>query len=412
MDILGPLPTSARGNKYIPVIADYFTKWTEAFALRNHKANTIAKKLVEEFICRFGAPYAIHSDQGRDFESNLLKEVGALFDSKKQRTTAYHPQCDGEVERFNETFLNMLSKQVKEDQKNWDDELLFLMMAYRCSVNETTGFTPPLLMLGHELRLPIDIVFGECPQGENFQTQYVSTLRQKLNSAFQRVRTNTDTAQNRQKDYYDKKVSGKKLKVGDQVMLYNPAVKRGRSPKLHCPWEIQPYDILEKMSDVDYKFRKRNEKAKIVHFNRLTKFVPSNQGEDESGLSSEDNADRNNEDKLRKEKKTCLVKRNRNDPDPEQQIAAPGEGRERSESFGDIDDDLTDESTMLGEHHLMAEKEIGNENGNLENHANETDNESEIADDLDSDIDEEAQVSTRPRRTCRRPVYLNDFETD
>ena len=204
------------------------------------------------------------------------------------------------------------------------------------------------------------------------------------------------------------KVSGKELKVGDQVMLYNPAVKLGRSPKLHCPWEIQPYDILEKMSDVDYKIRKRNGKAKIVHFNRLTKFVPSNQGEDESGLSSENNADRNNEEKLRKEKKKCLVKRKRNDPDPEQQIAAPGEGRERSESFGDIDDDLTDESTMSGEHHLMAEKEIGNENENLENHANE----SEIADDLDSDIDEEAQVSTRPRRTCRRPGYLNDFETD
>jgi hypothetical protein len=74
------------------------------------------------------------------------------------------------------------------------------------------------------------------------------------------------------------KVSGKELKVGDQVMLYNPAVKLGRSPKLHCPWEIQPYDILEKMSDVDYKIRKRNGKAKIVHFNRLKKFVPSNQG--------------------------------------------------------------------------------------------------------------------------------------
>jgi hypothetical protein len=107
-----------------------------------------------------------------------------------------------------------------------------------------------------------------------------------------------------------------------------------------------------------------------------------------------------------------LVKRKLNDPDPEQQIAAPGEGREISESFGDIDDDLTNESTMLGEHHLMAENAIGNENENFENHANETDNESEIADDLDSDIDEEAQVSTRPRRTCRRPGYLNDFETD
>ena len=125
-----------------------------------------------------------------------------------------------------------------------------------------------------------------------------------MNSAFQRVRTNTDIAQNRQKDYYHKQVSGKELKVGDHVMLHNPAVKLGRSPKLHCPWERQPYDILEKMSDVDYKIRKRNGKANIVHFNRLKKFVPSNQGGgDESGLNSEDNIDRNNENKLRKEKK-------------------------------------------------------------------------------------------------------------
>lgn len=115
------------------------------------------------------------------------------------------------------------------------------------------------------------------------------------------------------------------------------------------------------MSDVDYKIRKRNGKAKIVHFNKLEKFVLSNQMGDESGLKSEDNTDRNEEDKLKKEKNKCLVKRKRNDPDQEQQIVAPEEGREISESFGDIDDDMTDESTMSGKHHLMAENEIGNE---------------------------------------------------
>ena len=79
MDILGPLPKSNRGNYYILVISDYFSKWTEAYAIRNHKAKTIARKLVEEFICRFGAPYTIHTDQGRDFESNLIKEISTLF---------------------------------------------------------------------------------------------------------------------------------------------------------------------------------------------------------------------------------------------------------------------------------------------------------------------------------------------
>ncbi|CAC5393515.1 unnamed protein product [Mytilus coruscus] len=232
MDILGPLPTSSRGNKYILVISDYFSKWTKAFALRNHKAKTIAKKLVEEFICRFGAPYAVHSDQGRDFESNLITEISILFESKKRRTTAYHPQCDGQVERFNETLLNMLSKHVKEDQKNWDEQIPFLMMAYRCSVNETTGFSPSMLMLGHDLRLPIDVVFGECPQEESNKTQYVTSLRQNLNLAFEKVRTNINYFQKRQKDYYDKKISGKQISVGDLVMSYNPAVKPGRTHKL------------------------------------------------------------------------------------------------------------------------------------------------------------------------------------
>jgi hypothetical protein len=84
---------------------------------------------VEEFICRFGAPYSILSDQGSDFESHVFKEMNALFGSKKQRTTAYHPQCDGQVEKFNSTLLNMLSKHVASDQRNWDVKILYVMMA-------------------------------------------------------------------------------------------------------------------------------------------------------------------------------------------------------------------------------------------------------------------------------------------
>ena len=188
LDILGPLPTTSRGNKFIVVISDYFTKWTEAYPLRNQKAQTVAKKLVEEFICRFGAPYSVLSDQGREFESHLFKEVNALLGSKKQRTTPYHPQCDGQVEKFNDTLLKMLSKHVDEDQKNWHVEIPYLMMAYRSSVNESTGLTPAMLMFGHEIRLPLDIVFGTSPGEDNEKTEYASSLREKLETAFGKVR--------------------------------------------------------------------------------------------------------------------------------------------------------------------------------------------------------------------------------
>ena len=217
LDILGPLPKTSRGNQYIVVISKYFTKWTETYPLRNHKAKTIAKKFVEEFICRFGAPYSILSDQGSDFESHVFKEMNALFGSKKQRTTAYHPQCHGQVEKFNSTLLNMLSKHVASDQRNWDVEILYVMMAYRCSVNETTGFSPAMLMFGHELRLPLDVVFGECLGLIRDETGYTSNLRERLKSSFEKVRDNITRAQKRQKDYFDRKVSGKIINVGDKV---------------------------------------------------------------------------------------------------------------------------------------------------------------------------------------------------
>ena len=95
IDVLGPLPMTEAGNKYILIIANYFTKWVEAFPLPNQEAKTVADKLINEVICRFGVPLIIHSDQGRNFESALFAEVCQLLDIQKTPTTPYHPQSDG-----------------------------------------------------------------------------------------------------------------------------------------------------------------------------------------------------------------------------------------------------------------------------------------------------------------------------
>ena len=83
IDVMGPLPETARGNKFIVVIGDYFTKWTEAYATKDHKAETIARILVEEFIRRFGIPGSIHTDQGRDFEGHLFRDMCRMMDIEK-----------------------------------------------------------------------------------------------------------------------------------------------------------------------------------------------------------------------------------------------------------------------------------------------------------------------------------------
>ena len=130
MDILGPLPVTNRGNKFIMVVSDYFTRWAEAYALPNQEASTVARALLEGWICRFGAPEIVHSDQGRNFEAKLFAEMCHMLGIEKTRTTAYHPQSDGLVEHLNRTILMLLSIRVEDDQESWDEHLQEIMMAY------------------------------------------------------------------------------------------------------------------------------------------------------------------------------------------------------------------------------------------------------------------------------------------
>ena len=90
MDIDGRLPETPRGNKYILVVGEY-TKWKEAFPLKDTEPLTIAKVFVNEFVCRFGVPDSLHAGQGRNFKAKVLKEVCQLLGVKKTRTTPYHP---------------------------------------------------------------------------------------------------------------------------------------------------------------------------------------------------------------------------------------------------------------------------------------------------------------------------------
>ena len=136
MDIMGPLPKSNSGNLYILVIGDYFTKWTESYALKDHTAQTIADVLVNQWICRFGVPRRIHTDQGRDFESNLIHEMCHLLDIEKTRTCPYRPQSDGMVERFNRTLAQMLATFARGHRGDWDEHLPFVMLAYRSTVHQ------------------------------------------------------------------------------------------------------------------------------------------------------------------------------------------------------------------------------------------------------------------------------------
>ena len=127
--ILGPLPETERKNKYELVIGDYFSKWTEVFPMKDMESTTVVKILVQDFICCYGTPEQIHTDQGRNFEATLIKEIAmfTLGHSKNQNHPL--PQSDGMIEQFNRTLLNMLSTATSNDDKSWDLQLPTIMLA-------------------------------------------------------------------------------------------------------------------------------------------------------------------------------------------------------------------------------------------------------------------------------------------
>ena len=268
IDIVGPLPVTNDGNEYLIVLCDYFTKWTEAYAVPNHTALTVGDKVVNEFISRFGVPKQIHSDQGREFESELFSVLCEKLGIQKTRTTPYRPQSDGLVERYNRTLQQMLASYANEHRNNWDENVPFVLMAYRCTIQESTGCSPNLLMFGHEINTPIDLILGNpnnavspsCP------IEYVEWLRNVLTETFDFVNKNLKQAAERQKKYYDRGLKPREFSSEDFVWRWYPPTA---GVKLGLGW-VGPYKVIDKVTDVTYKIQKSpNNDYIVVHVDQL-----------------------------------------------------------------------------------------------------------------------------------------------
>ena len=279
VDIMGPLPETENKNSYILVVGDYFTRWMEAYAIRNQEATTVAQKLVDELFCRFSTPEQLHSDQGSQFESKLIAEICRLLNIHKSRTTPYHPQDDGLVERFNRTLLNMLATTTSNHPLDWENRIRKVCMAYNTSVQATTGYSPFYLMFGRNARLPIDVMFPTEKPDELNYGEYAKELKSTLEKAFHTVRSHVGEKQEYQKQFYDKKCHGKSLQPGDLVWLYSQVVPRGGSRKLHYPW-TGPWRVIKQISDAVYRIQGPSgskQKRHVVHFDGLKLCVKGTQ---------------------------------------------------------------------------------------------------------------------------------------
>ena len=268
LDILGPLAETPRGNKYVLVMIDQFTKWIELHALAEQTADTVARVFVEEFICRLGCARHVFTDQGTNFESRLFHQVCELLQMAKSRTTAYRPSANGHVERMNREILAKLRIHIDGKQSQWDCYLPYVGMAMRATVSKSTGFTPNMMMLGREVALPLDLMTRPLHQDHPDSADYVSQLRDLLGDAHQIAREKIGAVLHDRKRLYDLKAYNEDYEVGDLVYLQNKATKKGHSQKLQ-PIFTGPLLIVQKIPDALFLVTGNRGRRQIVHHDRL-----------------------------------------------------------------------------------------------------------------------------------------------
>ena len=272
MDIWGPTPTTTiQGNRYVLVISDHFSKWVELFPLPDKRAITIAKQLFH-VVGRFGAPRTLLSDQGKEFTATVVAELCALLGIHRVTTTAYHPQTDGLVERFNATMAQMLSAYTSEDQKDWDEFLPTVALAYNSSIHSSTGFSPYRLLFGRETPLPMDSTLPRPTRTPTEFSEYLDSLETALDRIRESARGNLAVSQERQSRQYNASHRDKKFDPGDLVMMLCHRTRPGLSSKLKRYW-TGPYRVVEVPSPVNVTLLIGRKKVN-THVLNLKPFVP------------------------------------------------------------------------------------------------------------------------------------------
>ncbi len=186
------LEASKGGIENVLVITDHFTRFAYAVPTQNQTAKTTAEALYK-FYLHYGFSRYLHSDQGRNFESHIIKELCALAGITKTRTTPYHAQGNGLAEKFNSTLMNMLGTLEEDKKKNWKEYVLAMIQAYNATQHHSTGYSPFFLMFGRHPRLPIDVIMGIHPE-EYEESDYIHALRERMQYAFDVATKNANKA--------------------------------------------------------------------------------------------------------------------------------------------------------------------------------------------------------------------------
>ena len=271
IDCVGPLPRTKSGNEYLLTIMCTSTRFPEAIPLRNIKTKSIVKVLIK-FFTFVGLPKSVQSDQGSNFMSGIFQQVMHELGIKQYRSSAYHPESQGALERFHQTLKNMIRSYCFDTEKDWDEGIHLLLFAVRESVQESLGFSPFELVFGHSVRGPLKLLKEKFLSNDETPLnllQYVSDFRNRLSRACEVARFNLKTSQGKMKARYDNHVIDRKFKPGDKVLALLPIPGRPLQTRY-----FGPYTIDKKTSDLNYIINTpgRRKNKQMCHVNMLKQY--------------------------------------------------------------------------------------------------------------------------------------------
>ena len=200
------LDKASDGHENLLVMTDIFSKFTQAIPTRNQSATTVAKVLVREWFTRYGIPKRIHSDQGRNFEGVIIRELCKIYNIRKSRSTPYFPEGNSQCERFNRTIHDRLRTLPPEKKRKWPECLAELVYAYNATPHASTGLSPFYLMFGRYPNLPVDHMLSpEVKVEVGTVDDWLEQHQQRMTDALKVAMANTEKNAATRRDFITRK---------------------------------------------------------------------------------------------------------------------------------------------------------------------------------------------------------------
>jgi hypothetical protein len=257
------LPATAE-YQYILTIVCFFSRFLIMVPMKNQEASTVAKAFVENFALKYNIPKFLHSDQGRQFESNLFAELCKLLQIKKLRTSPMHPACNGKTEVTHKFVKRVISSFCGKNQFSWPKLLQYAVCVHNTKPHYSTKKSPYEIVYGRPMRSPFNVVLDNMP---NIENEEVKDLAQKLHKIWNDVYQNNHQAFLKYARAHDKKARAISFEVGDEVWLHDLTLKKHETKKLAAPYK-GPFPVNRILSAVNTEIKLPN-RLVVVHNNRL-----------------------------------------------------------------------------------------------------------------------------------------------